>query len=88
VIVLSGDHVYKMDYAKMLRFHKERGAAVTLAAIEIPDPGGVPIRVLSVDEQDKVTGFIEKSKTRRRFRARPTWRWVDGHLYLRHRCAC
>ena len=36
VIVLSGDHVYKMDYAKMLRFHKERGAGVTLAAIEIP----------------------------------------------------
>ena len=36
VIVLSGDHVYKMDYARMLRFHKERGAAVTLAAIEIP----------------------------------------------------
>ncbi len=36
VIVLSGDHVYKMDYAKMLRFHQERAAAVTLAAIEIP----------------------------------------------------
>ena len=36
VIVLSGDHVYKMDYSKMLRFHRERGAAVTLAAIEIP----------------------------------------------------
>ena len=36
VIVLSGDHVYKMDYARMLRFHQERRAAVTLAAIEVP----------------------------------------------------
>src|SRR5213075_1171246 len=36
LIVLSGDHVYKMDYSKMLRFHQERGAAVTLAAIEVP----------------------------------------------------
>jgi glucose-1-phosphate adenylyltransferase len=62
VIILSGDHVYKMDYAKMLRFHKERGAAVTLAAIEIPIEEAYRFGVLSVDEQDKVTGFIEKSK--------------------------
>jgi glucose-1-phosphate adenylyltransferase len=62
VIVLSGDHVYKMDYAKMLRFHKERGAAVTLAAIEIPIEEAYRFGVLSVDDQDKVTGFIEKSK--------------------------
>jgi glucose-1-phosphate adenylyltransferase len=62
VIVLSGDHVYKMDYAKMLRFHKERGAAVTLAAIEVPTHETYRFGVLSVDEQDKVTGFIEKSK--------------------------
>jgi glucose-1-phosphate adenylyltransferase len=63
VIVLSGDHVYKMDYAKMLRFHKERRAAVTLATIEIPIHETYRFGVLSVDEQDKVTGFIEKSKT-------------------------
>ncbi len=62
VIVLSGDHVYKMDYARMLRFHKDRGAAVTLAAIEIPIQETYRFGVLSVDEQDKVTGFIEKSK--------------------------
>jgi glucose-1-phosphate adenylyltransferase len=62
VIVLSGDHVYKMDYAKMLRFHKESGAAVTLAAIEIPLNEAYRFGVLSVDERDRVTGFIEKSK--------------------------
>ncbi len=62
VIVLSGDHVYKMDYAKMLRFHKDSGAAVTLSAIEIPIQEAYRFGVLSVDEQDKVTGFIEKSK--------------------------
>ncbi len=61
VIVLSGDHVYKMDYAKMLRFHKERGAAVTLAAIEIPIQEAHRFGVLSVDETDRVTGFVEKS---------------------------
>src|SRR5579872_3555480 len=40
VIVLSGDHVYKMDYARMLRFHQERGAHTTLAAIEVPIADG------------------------------------------------
>src|SRR5207245_9956703 len=35
LIVLSGDHVYKMDYSRMLRFHQERHAAVTLARIEV-----------------------------------------------------
>src|SRR5262245_39601048 len=62
VIVLSGDHVYKMDYAKMLKFHRERRAAVTLAAIEIPLAEAYRFGVLSVDEQDKVTGFVEKSR--------------------------
>ncbi len=61
VIVLSGDHVYKMDYAKMLKYHKESGAAVTLAAIEIPIQEAYRFGVLSVDEKDRVTGFIEKS---------------------------
>src|SRR6476660_4336064 len=36
LIVLSGDHVYKMDYSRMLRFHQERRAAATLAVIEVP----------------------------------------------------
>ena len=36
LIVLSGDHVYKMDYARMLRFHREHGAGATMAVIEVP----------------------------------------------------
>src|SRR4026208_1197201 len=36
LIILSVEHVYKMDYSRMLRFHQERGASVTLAAIEVP----------------------------------------------------
>jgi glucose-1-phosphate adenylyltransferase len=61
VIVLSGDHVYKMDYAKMLRFHKDRGSSVTLAAIEVPLQDATRFGVLSVDDHDRVVGFIEKS---------------------------
>ncbi len=60
VIVLSGDHVYKMDYAKMLRFHIERGADATLATIEVPVGDGKRFGIVAVDEHDRVTGFEEK----------------------------
>jgi glucose-1-phosphate adenylyltransferase len=59
-IVLSGDHVYKMDYARMLRFHQERGAAVTLATIEVPRAEARRFGIIAVDEQERVTGFQEK----------------------------
>jgi glucose-1-phosphate adenylyltransferase len=62
LIVLSGDHVYKMDYAKMLRFHKERGAGATLAVIEVGTEEAHRFGVLQTDEQDRITGFLEKPK--------------------------
>jgi len=60
VIVLAGDHVYKMDYAKMLRFHLEKGADVTLATIEVPLADGRRFGVVSIDRDDRVLGFDEK----------------------------
>jgi glucose-1-phosphate adenylyltransferase len=62
LIVLSGDHVYKMDYAKMLRFHREHGAKATLAAIEVPSEEADRFGVLQVDQDDRLTGFLEKPK--------------------------
>jgi glucose-1-phosphate adenylyltransferase len=60
LIVLSGDHVYKMDYARMLRFHQERGAAATLAAIEEPIADASRFGIVAINEHDQVTGFLEK----------------------------
>ena len=60
VVVLAGDHVYKMDYQKMLRFHIDSAAEVTLAAIEVPIEDGHRFGIVAVDETDKVTGFLEK----------------------------
>src|SRR3970040_1389632 len=60
IIVLSGDHVYKMDYSKMLRFHLEKNAAATLAAIEVPISEGHRFGIVSVDRDDRVVGFNEK----------------------------
>jgi glucose-1-phosphate adenylyltransferase len=60
LIVLAGDHVYKMDYAKMLRFHTERGAGATLAAIEVPSEAAHRLGVLQTDGEDRLTAFLEK----------------------------
>ena len=60
VIILSADHVYKMDYAKMLRFHVEKRAAVTLATIEVPVEDGTRFGIVGIDESERVTGFQEK----------------------------
>jgi glucose-1-phosphate adenylyltransferase len=60
VIVLSGDHVYKMDYSKMLRFHLDRHADATLAALEVPRVEARRFGIVTVDDLDQVTGFQEK----------------------------
>jgi glucose-1-phosphate adenylyltransferase len=63
LIVLSGDHVYKMDYGKMLRFHQQCGAAATISTIEVPLREASRFGVIVVDDRDRVTGFHEKPKT-------------------------
>jgi glucose-1-phosphate adenylyltransferase len=60
VVILAGDHIYKMDYRKMLNFHVEHGAAVTLAAIEVPIADGTRFGIVAVDEGNRVVGFQEK----------------------------
>jgi glucose-1-phosphate adenylyltransferase len=60
LIVLSGDHVYKMDYARMLRFHRERGAGATIAVIEVASEDAQRFGILQLDPEERVTGFLEK----------------------------
>ena len=60
LIVLSGDHVYKMDYARMLRFHLDRGAAATIAVIDVSSDEANRFGIMEVDADDRLTGFLEK----------------------------
>ena len=62
VVVLAGDHVYKMDYRRMLRAHEESGAAVTLATIEVPIEDGDRFGIVAVDAGSTVVGFNEKPR--------------------------
>ncbi len=60
VLILSGDHIYKMNYEKMLRRHRETGAALTIAAIEVPLDEASRFGVFEVDAEGRVLGFEEK----------------------------
>ena len=62
VLVLSGDHIYKMDYADMLRRHKESGADCTIAAIKVPLSEASRFGILNVDKDGIIYQFEEKPK--------------------------
>lgn len=62
VLILSGDHIYKMDYSKMLDFHKQMGAECTIAVRTVPLSEASRMGIMSTDENAKITEFEEKPK--------------------------
>lgn len=62
VVILSGDHIYKMDYSEMVARHKEAGAACTISVMEVPWEEASRFGIMSVDEEDMITEFAEKPK--------------------------
>ncbi len=62
VLVLSGDHVYKMDYAKMLAFHKEKNADATIAVMEVPIDEASAYGIMNTNDDFSIYEFCEKPK--------------------------
>ena len=62
VAILSGDHIYKMDYAKMLQYHKSKDAACTIAMLEVPWEEASRFGLMFVDDDGRITAFEEKPK--------------------------
>lgn len=62
VLILSGDHIYKMDYQKMLEFHKEKNADATISVIEVPWEETSRFGIMNTSEDLEVTEFVEKPK--------------------------
>lgn len=60
ILILSGDHIYKMDYGKMLDFHKETGADATISVVPVPWEEASRFGVMSTAGDGKITGFAEK----------------------------
>lgn len=62
MIILAGDHIYKMDYELMLQQHVDSGADVTVGCLEVPRKEATGFGVMHVDDKDKIISFIEKPK--------------------------
>lgn len=60
VVILSGDHAYKMDYRRMVRQHLDAGAVLTIASLSLPREACTQLGVLEVDENWRIVGFEEK----------------------------
>ena len=60
VCILSGDHIYKMDYAKMLAYHKEKNADCTIAMLEVPWEEASRFGLMLVNDEGEITAFEEK----------------------------
>lgn len=59
-LILSGDHIYKMDYAALVRDHIESGAAVTIPCIPVPIAEGDQFGIMNIDQHNRVLEFVEK----------------------------
>lgn len=62
VLVLSGDHIYKMDYSKMLKYHKKRGADATIAVINVSRDEAKRFGIMNTNDEGRITEFEEKPK--------------------------
>ena len=60
VLILAGDHIYKMDYEVMVRQHAQSGADVTVGCLTVPRAEASAFGVMAVDESDRITSFLEK----------------------------
>mgnify|MGYP000446808362 CR=1 FL=1 len=64
VLILSGDHIYKMNYEIMLEQHVASKADVTLGCVEVPRMEATGFGVMHVDEHDTIIDFVEKLKSK------------------------
>jgi glucose-1-phosphate adenylyltransferase len=82
VLVLAGDHIYKMDYGPMIASHVEKGADITVGVVEVPSESAREFGVLSVTEWNRVTKFAEKPREPESIPGRPGVALASMGIYV------
>lgn len=82
MLILSGDHIYKMDYLKMLQYHEKKKADLTICSIYFPTSQASRFGVLSVDESYRVKSFIEKPDAPGEIPDKPGFSFVNMGIYV------
>ncbi len=84
MVILAGDHVYKMDYEYMLQQHVDSGADVTIGCLEVPRMEAVGFGVVHVDEQDRIIDFVEKPADPPAIPGKPESAFASMGIYVFH----
>lgn len=82
VLILAGDHVYRMDYRAMLKFHLEKNSEVTIACTTVPIEDASRFGVMEVDETDRIVGFEEKPPHPKPLPDDPSQALISMGIYL------
>lgn len=82
LLILSGDHIYKMDYLKMLQYHIEKNAELTIASLYVPATEASRFGVLGIDSDYRVQSFIEKPKEPPQIPDKPGFSFVNMGIYI------
>ena len=82
VIILSGDHIYKMDYLKMLQYHVEKDADLSISSLDVPKSQASRFGVIQIDENYKIKSFIEKPKDPPEIPDKPGNSFVNMGTYI------
>jgi glucose-1-phosphate adenylyltransferase len=82
VLILSGDHIYKMDYSEMIEFHVRSGALVTAATVECDLKSACRMGVLEIDENNRISAFKEKPDKPESIPGRPGFAWANMGVYV------
>ena len=82
VLILSGDHIYKMDYLKLLQYHIDKKAQLSLACIQVPKDEASRFGIVGVDQNYKVESFIEKPKSPSEIPDKPGHSFVNMGIYV------
>ena len=87
VLILAGDHIYKMDYRKLIDYHKDTGADVTVACVSAPKEDAIHYGVVEVDKKGRVCGFQEKPHEPKTIPGKPDRIFASMGIYLFNRTA-
>lgn len=82
VLILAGDHIYKMDYGPMLAFHVEQGADLTVGCIEVPIERASQFGVMEVDNTNRINEFIEKPEEPKPIAGKETHALASMGIYV------
>jgi glucose-1-phosphate adenylyltransferase len=82
VVILAGDHIYKMDYAKLINFHEDKNADLTIAALRVPASESRQFGIMQIDSTGRVVGFEEKPAVPKTIPGNPEYTLASMGIYV------